>query len=360
MAFENFPKQKQGIRLLQRSLERGRLAHAYLFTGHQLGELEALARALAKTLNCLQPLRSPSGVAIDSCDACLACKKIDHDNHGDVHWVRPESKMRIIKIEQMRDLMKDIQLKPTEADYKLAIIVGADRLRSEAANAFLKTLEEPPPRSVLILLTTEPQRLLETILSRCLRLSFAGEGCQQLDAGQLDWLAWFSQLAAAPQKSLLGRYRLMDALLRKLNQLRESVEENLKTRSPLQQYQEAEEEVRDKWESELAAAIEAEYKRQRADMLAVIQWWLRDVWLLTLESRFGGPARQTPSQDAPPPANALLSFPQLAASRQVAGRISCRQATENLQVIEQLQRWLGTNVQEALALEVGLLKLRLG
>lgn len=360
MAFKDFPKQNQGIRLLQRSLERGRLAHAYLFTGHQLSELEALARTLAKTLNCLQPLRGLSGAATDSCDACLTCKKIDHDNHADVHWVRPESKMRIIKIEQMRDLMKDIQLKPTEAGYKLAIIVGADRLKTEAANAFLKTLEEPPPKSILILLTTDPQRLLETILSRCLRLSFAGEGAQQLDPAQLDWLSSFSQLAAAPQKSLLGRYRLMDVLLRKLNQLKETIEQNLKAHSPLQQYEEAEEEVRDKWESELAAAIEAEYKRQRADLLAVIQWWLRDVWLLTLKSQSQGPARQTPGPGAPPPADALLSFPQLPASRQVARKISARQAMENLHVIEQLQRRLGTNVQEALALEVGLLKLRLG
>jgi DNA polymerase-3 subunit delta' len=360
MAFKDFPKQKQGIRLLQRSLERGRLAHAYIFSGHQLSELEALARTLAKTLNCRQPLRSPSGVALDCCDACLTCKRIDHDNHPDVHWVRPESKMRIIKIEQMRDLMKDIQLKPSEADYKLAIIVGADRLKTEAANAFLKTLEEPPPKSVLILLTTDPQKLLETILSRCLRLSFAGEGAQQLDPAQLDWLSSFSQLAAAPQKSLLGRYRLMDVLLRKLNQLREGVEQNLKARSPLQQYEEAEEEVRDKWESELAAAIEAEYKRQRADLLAVIQWWLRDVWLLTLKSQSSGPLGRTPASETPLPADGLLSFPQLPASHQVARRISSRQAIENLQVIDQLQGWLGTNVQEALALEVGLLKLRLG
>jgi DNA polymerase-3 subunit delta' len=360
MAFTSFPKQKQGIQLLQRSLERGRLAHAYLFTGHQLPELEALARTLAKTLNCRQPLRSPSGVPIDSCDACLTCKKTDHDNHADVHWVRPESKMRIIKIEQMRDLMKDIQLKPTEAGYKLAIIVGADRLKTEAANAFLKTLEEPPPKSILILLTTDPQRLLETILSRCLRLSFAGEGAGQLDPAQMDWLSSFSQLAAAPHKSLLGRYRLLDVLLRKLSQLRENIEQNLTARSPLQQYEEAEEDLRDKWESELAAATEAEYKGQRADLVALIQWWLRDVWLLTLKSQAQDPARQSGSPAAPALADGLLSFPQLPATPQVARRISCRQAMENLEVIEQLQRWLGTNVQEALALEVGLLKLRLG
>jgi DNA polymerase-3 subunit delta' len=267
--------------------------------------------------------------------------------------------MRIIKIDQIRDLLKDIHLKPTEAGYKVAVIVGADRLKTEAANAFLKTLEEPPPKSILILLTTEPQRLLETVLSRCLRLSFAGDGVRQLDAAQSEWLAAFSQMAAAPQKSLLGRYRLLDQLLRKLTQVRESIEESLKARSLLEQYEDAEEDLRDRWERELAAAVDAEYKRQRTDLLSLLHWWLRDVWLLTLNGVSQDPALEDRRAHVAA-TDGLLSFPQLAATPQVARRISPGQAMENLQVIEQLQRWLGTNVQEALALEVSLLKLRLG
>src|SRR3954447_16871780 len=214
MAFKDFPDQQQGIQLLQRSLERGRLGHGYLFTGRPLGTLEGLARSLAKTLNCLHPVKR-GGVGIDCCDKCLSCQKIDHGNHADVHWVRPESASRVVTIDQMRVLMQQINLKPTEAEYKVATIVAADRLNTSAANAFLKTLEEPPPKSILILLTTEPQRLLETILSRCLRLNFGGEGQRKLDPGQMSWLISFSEMAAAPQKSLLGRYRLMDVLLRK-------------------------------------------------------------------------------------------------------------------------------------------------
>ena len=100
MAFTDFPGQEQGVQLLQRSLERGRLAHGYLFTGHQLDQLEGLARALAKTLNCQQPARQ-AGVAIDCCDQCLSCQKIEHDSHADVFWVRPESKLRQIRIGQI-------------------------------------------------------------------------------------------------------------------------------------------------------------------------------------------------------------------------------------------------------------------
>ena len=219
MAFKLFAKQTRGVELLQRSLARGRLGHAYLFAGDQLEELETLARTLAKTLNCQNPVQT-GGVATDCCDACPSCRKIDRDTHADVHWARPESKSRIITVEQTRELMREIQLKPTEAEYKVAIIAGADRLNVQAANAFLKTLEEPPGKSVLILLTTEPQRILETILSRCLRLNFFGEGVRPLDPAQIEWLARFDALAAGDQKSLLGRYRLLDVLLQKLGEIR--------------------------------------------------------------------------------------------------------------------------------------------
>jgi DNA polymerase-3 subunit delta' len=342
MGFTAFPEQERGVQLLQRSLERGRLAHAYLFSGQHLDELEALARTLTKTLNCHQPVKA-GGVAIDCCDACVNCRRTDTHAHADVHWVRPESKSRVILIEQLRELMQAINLKPAEAGYKVAIIVAADRLNASAANAFLKTLEEPPVRSVLILLSTEPARILETILSRCLRLNFAGEGRARFDAAQLEWLAQFSAMAAGEQNSVLGRYRLMDVLLQKLAGLRTRVDETLGARSPLEQYPDAEKDLREKWEDELKAAVEAEYRRQRAELLLLVQWWLRDVWLQSLAAGQEG----------------LLNFPELAGTRQVATRLSPERARQNLQVLEQTQRLLHTNVQEALALEMGLLKLQL-
>ena len=341
MAFKDFPEQEPGVTLLQRSLQRGRLAHGYLFFGQHLDELEALARTLAKTLNCEQPVRV-DGVTVDCCDECPTCRKIDGHTHADVHWVRPESRLRVILVDQMRELMREMQLKPSEAEFKVAVIVGADRLKTEAANAFLKTLEEPPPRSVLILLSTEPARILETILSRCLRLNFAGEGARKWDAALLDWLARFSELAGAEQKSLLGRYRLMDLLARRLAEMRARIEEELTARSPLEKYADVEKDLRERWEDELKAAIEAEYRRQRADLLLLVQWWLRDVWLHTLA---GG--------------REFLNFPDVAGADQVAGRLTSPKALENLQVVEQTQRLLYTNVQEALTLEVGLLKLNL-
>jgi hypothetical protein len=164
-----------------------------------------------------------------------------------------------------------------------------------------------------------------------------------LDDAQAEWLARFGALAAAEQKSLMGRYRLLDVLLQKLGEIRAQVDEALTARSPLQRHDDVEKDLRERWEDELAAAIEAEYRRQRADLLLLVQWWLRDVWLHTLA--VGGE---------------LLNFPQLAGAESVAKKITPRQALDNLQTLEQTQRLLHTNVQEALALEVGLLKLHLG
>ena len=343
MAFTAFPGQKQVVDLLQRSLGRGRVAHAYLFNGHQTGELEALARTLAKTLNCLQPVRpAPNGPATDCCDVCASCRKIDADNHADVHWVRPESKTRVIEIDQIRDLMREMHLKPNEAHCKVAVIAAADRLFDKAGNAFLKTLEEPPARSILILLTTAPERILETIISRCLRLNFAGESGWRPASAQMEWLATFSDLAATGQKSLMSRYRLLGVLLKKLGEVKGEIEKALTARSPLERYDDVDPKLREKWEEELSAAVEAEYRLQRSDLLVAVQWWFRDVWLrtLALEGR-------------------LLSFPEMAGPARVAGRVSPAQAMENLGVLERTQRLLGSNVQEALALEVGLLKLNL-
>jgi DNA polymerase III subunit delta' len=344
MSFAQFPEQAQVVRLLQRSLERGRLSHAYLLSGTSLGELEGVARTLAKTLNCGNPVRRP-GAAFqsDCCDHCSSCHKIDEDNHPDIQWVRPESKSRIVTIDQMRELIQTISLKPSEAAWKVAVIVAADRLNVQAANAFLKTLEEPPPNSIILLLSTEPGRLLETVLSRCLRLNFSGESGPRLDPEYQAWVTSFSEMAVGRERSLLSRYRLLGALLAKLNEIKAETEKVLSARSPLERHDDIEPRLREKWEDELAAAVEAEYRRRRGDLLLALQWWLRDVWVQALAL----------GQD-------LLSFPKLAAAAEAVGsRISAREALENIEVLEQTQRLLGSNVQEALALEVGLLKLKL-
>src|SRR5207245_893650 len=131
MAFKDFSEHEKGIELLQRSLERGRLAHGYLFCGYKIEPLENVARTLAKTLNCQKPTKKHQN-AIDCCDTCPPCRKIEEASHPDVHWIRPESRSRVITVDQMRDVMQQIYLKPNEAEYKVAVIAGADRLNPAA------------------------------------------------------------------------------------------------------------------------------------------------------------------------------------------------------------------------------------
>ena len=343
MSFAAQPIQ-QGIEVLQRSLSRGRLGHAYLFYGERLENLDGLAKQLVKTVNCEKPRTGgPCQAAIDCCDECSSCRRLEAELHPDMLWVRPESKSRTITIDQIRSLLQTVHLKPTEARFKAGIIQAADRMNSQAANAFLKTLEEPPANSLLILTSVSPDRLLETILSRCLRVHF-WSGTEALPAGTGDdWLDDFATAVARPKISVLERYGLLDRLLQRLAALKEQIESALTERSPLKKYHDLEPGLREKYEDELTAAVEAEYRRQRAEALQTVLSFWRDVWVKALS-----------------PGCSLLTLPKLASqTSSVASRLNGEKALENLEIINRAQRLLFTNVQEALTLEVAFLKLHL-
>jgi hypothetical protein len=174
-------------------------------------------------------------------------------------------------------------------------------------------------------------------------LHFAGESGAKMDSAGQAWLESLAAAACQPQKSLLARYKLLGLVTGRLAQMREATEKQLEANSPLTRYPDAEKATQEKWEAELNAAVESEYRRQRAELLLLLQWWLRDVWLVTLSAD-----------------ESVLAIPQVhAATSQVAKRLTSRDASENLSSLDRLQRQLSTNVQEALALEIGLLKLRL-
>lgn len=144
--------------LLAAHLKTGRIAHTYLFTGPE-GEAKSEAvLAFARALNCEK--------GSDPFCECNSCRKIGNRNHPDVRWLGEDEKVRSIKIEEIRSLIHGASLKPYEGKWKVFILIGADRLTLEAANALLKTLEEPPEHSVFILLAENKTHLLETIQSR--------------------------------------------------------------------------------------------------------------------------------------------------------------------------------------------------
>ncbi len=160
MSFKNIKGQDSALKFLKGSLENNRISHAYIFLGPSGVGRKLTAVNFAKAANCL----SVGGP--DSCDTCQSCRKIDSSNHPDVLILKPEKESSVIKIEKMRELIKDIGLKPYEGRKKVYIIDGANFMKHEASGAILKTLEEPPTDAVLILLAENLGSLLRTIVSR--------------------------------------------------------------------------------------------------------------------------------------------------------------------------------------------------
>jgi len=149
------------------ALAGNRLAHGLLI--HEdpgAGGLE-LARWIAQTVNCREPARAP-------CGECQQCRWIAADQHPDVTLLAPEGESTQILIQSVRDLSADLALTAHGQGYKIAIIAPAEAMNHFAANALLKTLEEPPARTLVLLVTSQPSRLLPTLRSRCSRLRLVG------------------------------------------------------------------------------------------------------------------------------------------------------------------------------------------
>jgi len=151
-------------RTLQNAIAQDRVAHAYLFCGPRGTGKTSTARLLAKAVNCLDP-----DPANRPCNECTACVAINQNRATDVIEIDAASNRGI---EDMRDLREQVKYAPTQLTNKIYIIDEAHRLTKDAFNAFLKTLEEPPPNTIFVLATTEPEELLETVASRCQRFDF--------------------------------------------------------------------------------------------------------------------------------------------------------------------------------------------
>ncbi len=156
--------QSHVTRTLQNAIAQGRVAHAYLFCGPRGTGKTSTARLLAKAVNCLDP--DPDS---RPCNDCESCNAINQNRATDVIEIDAASNRGI---EDMRDLRERVKYAPTQLRTKFYIIDEAHRLTRDAFNAFLKTLEEPPPNTIFVLATTEPDELLETVASRCQRFDF--------------------------------------------------------------------------------------------------------------------------------------------------------------------------------------------
>lgn len=199
--------------VLLRSLEAGRLAHGLLLYGEDATQLEAVAAVLAGRL-----FSAPSGV--------------DPLQHPDCFVLRPANKMRRISVGAIRDLIRSVQQTASQGEVKVVVIHDADRMATEAANAFLKTLEEPPAGTTVLLLTTRPNSILPTIRSRCLCFRIHSSVTTIADSAWQEWLRnyteWLIQLQTAERNKeviptlLFSTYALAARLENLLAQLADS------------------------------------------------------------------------------------------------------------------------------------------
>ncbi|HZJ77123.1 MAG TPA: DNA polymerase III subunit delta' [Oscillospiraceae bacterium] len=155
--FEGIVGQEQVVKKLKRDLKSNKIAHAYLFEGVRGLGKKNMALEMASALACYGDNKRP-------CRKCSSCIKVASGNYPDIKTIEED---RIIKIDTIRELIGEMQLKPYEGRCKVCIICDADKMNIEAQNALLKTLEEPPSYAVLILLTAKSESLLPTIVSRC-------------------------------------------------------------------------------------------------------------------------------------------------------------------------------------------------
>jgi DNA polymerase-3 subunit delta' len=211
MTLKDIIGQQKAVAMLMGIMERQRLASSYLFCGEAGIGKKTTALHFAKALNCLNTAMrgkepevtgrsaeedshllprasrlSPDPSQFDACDTCESCTKIAAGSHPDVIIVAPEE--RQIRIDEIRMIDDALSFKPFEGRSKVVIVDDAETMNIPAANAFLKTLEEPPEESVIILVSSRPDLLLPTIRSRCSRINFSPlspEDCRRVLEGKI-------------------------------------------------------------------------------------------------------------------------------------------------------------------------------
>ncbi len=310
-------------KMLAQAHRHGRLAHAYLLVGSPRGKAAELAIFMMQLLACEK--------ANPPCGKCERCLQVAGRTWCDNLWISPIKKSRVISIEQLccREgskidppyLLPWLGETAFAGGWKVAVLAGADRLNEAAANALLKMLEEPPPRTLLLLLSDAPQALLPTISSRCQRLDLEEPPLELAEP-------WRSQvLAVLGGAALKGPVEAMAAgqsLAGVLAEMKASAAELVKAESPVDQARV------DERNEVLEARVGARYRELRAAFLLTMQRWYRDLLAL----RAGAAPTVVHYRD------------HLETLRQRAGRLTFAQALANVEGIEELARQMERSLSE--------------
>jgi DNA polymerase III subunit delta' len=310
------------IGYLRRAHEQQRLAHAYLISGPAGAGKKQLAAELAELVN-----------GTDRADVFSTSAR-------DIFVAEPESKSRRIVIEQVRELEHTLQMRAVAGRRKVAIVSEADRLQPQAANAFLKTLEEPPNESLLLLLSDIPEALPETILSRCVAIPLEVNGSRSVRVEEKALLELLRKAAANPKWDIAGAYRLAQEFERLLRALRDEIKSE--TDETLQREEARYRNATDgAWleerEDYYKALTESLYLRRRAKFIETLLVWWADI----LRAAAGIERRDLTNAKADTDA--------------VAKGFTSTEILRRIRALEELRENLDRNIQEALAIEVAFL-----
>ena len=316
--------------ILKASLLHDRVAHAYLFHGEEGIGKKLAAILFAQTINCDTPYddRGP-----DACGVCRSCLQIDARTHPDFLLIEPDRELANpqIKIEQVRQLEEQIVYRPLVSPWKVYLIDDADRLTQGAANALLKTLEEPAAHSLFLLVSSRPSALPTTVRSRCQSIRFVPPARTQVEA------ALITQRNLPPDDahflSMIAQGRIGLALRTDLAEARKQQEEfsSLTNPATLRSI------------STILTAAESLHKSDRA--LEALEWmarWGRDLLLVRL--------------GADP--DHLLNRDRLPELQRAAATVQPQLLAEVLEEIQAVERHAGRNLNLQMALEQILLHLR--
>lgn len=332
MPFRDITGHERPIALLKAALSHERLAHAYLFHGEaSIGKFLTATR-LAQALNCEQPFPTDDQ---DSCGLCRTCLQIAARTHPDYVVIEPDRELATpqIKIEQVRDIEHQFIYRPLMGERKICLIDDADRLTIGAANALLKTLEEPPGHGLFILISSRPQALPVTIRSRCQSLRFTPSAQTQVEAALI--LKREIPPADARFLALFTEGRIGEAFTMDLADLRARQRECLDLMAPATL----------KSTTAILSAAESLAKADRgAEILSWLNRWIRDLVLVHV----GG------DQDH------ILHLDQLSQLQDYAQQADLGALLELLKEIERIEQSATRHLNLHMALETILLRLREG
>ena len=305
---------------IQNAIRMDKVSHAYIIQGELGAGKEFIAKVFAKTLQCEKKQEEP-------CEECRSCKQMDTKNHPDVIWVTHE-KPNSIGVEDIRtQLNNDMGIKPYYGPKKIYIINDCEKMTVQAQNALLKTLEEPPAYGVILLLTTNADALLPTILSRCVVLHMRPVEDRKVEEYLMKHLHmpdYKASICAAFARGNIGKAKAL-AENEDFENIREEAVSLLKY-------------INDMEISEIVAAIKRinDFKLDVNNYLDIISVWFRDILLFK----------------ATKDVNSLIFKEEIQYIRKVAGRCSYEGIENIIEALDKAQNRLSANVNFDLTMEL--------